>query len=426
MNICVTLNSRFCQYLCVMLESLFCSNENERIVLFVLQNDFTDKDKAMITELVSRHDQSVEIIDMDNKISGFDRHTIEIIQKRHFMEMIVSRLTLPELLTTCDRVLLLDIDLLVNKNLSELYNIDFEDKYLAMAPSMCFNFIVPEESRKWYPKDRKNWKHYNCGVSLWNLDKIREDFEPFYIINSALKAGIERSNYEEEALNVIFGENGVLELDASKWNYSINDVETFGKPEFYTYSSDEDAKAKCHVFHFMGQNNKPWQVDANHAFSKIWWEYAKRFHFCLDMMSECFFDSLDRLDGLSNEFHLVERRFQSIDKIIDRENGEKISLYFKNCGTKRIAIYGASRVCRCLIYLLDDIGLQVSVIDKYRTGLFCNKVIISTEEVDNGVADLIIVSLVNGFEGVKNELANQTSARIISLDELFAESGSGD
>ena len=54
MNICVTVNSKYVCYLYVMLQSLYENNQKGSINLYVLQRDFTESDKAVITEISER------------------------------------------------------------------------------------------------------------------------------------------------------------------------------------------------------------------------------------------------------------------------------------------------------------------------------------------------------------------------------------
>lgn len=124
MNIAVAVNQRFLKYLYIMLISLLENNSSESMTIYILSADLIDEQFKSIQELVESYGQKLCFLQMDKE---------KFPKKLPFNETITIetyfRLMLPELMPQdLDRVLYLDVDLVVNKSLSELFTMDFCDK----------------------------------------------------------------------------------------------------------------------------------------------------------------------------------------------------------------------------------------------------------------------------------------------------------
>lgn len=122
-----------------------------------------------------------------------------------------------------DKVLYLDMDLIVKDNIDELWDIDLSNYYIAgvIDEGAKTNLMTPN-----IPVDKN---HYiNSGVVLFNLKKIREDNKQKdldnYVNNNKLYYP------DQDTLNVIF-KNNILFLD-NKYNSSIFTKES---PNFKIY-----------------------------------------------------------------------------------------------------------------------------------------------------------------------------------------------
>ena len=101
-----------------------------------------------------------------------------------------------EILANYDKIIYLDGDILVQKDLTELYNIDIDGYYVA---------AVDDTGKIYHKKDvyAKYPNYFNSGVMLLNLKKCREDN-----ISSKLPYGFCEFNVkarEALSLNSFFG-----------------------------------------------------------------------------------------------------------------------------------------------------------------------------------------------------------------------------
>ena len=87
--------------------------------------------------------------------------------------MVLMRAVLTQLFPQYDRILSLDVDTIVDKNIDELWNLDLDRYYLAGVPE-------PKKSKPDSP-------YVNMGVAMFNLKKMRADLMDqslIYLLNN--------------------------------------------------------------------------------------------------------------------------------------------------------------------------------------------------------------------------------------------------
>ncbi len=421
MNVCVTVNSKYQRYLYIMLNSLYENNEKGQVHLFVVQRDFTDYDKRMIQDLSDKYGNMVDFIWVDEH--KYDNIPVYSSGRTNLSLEIYFRLLLPEYLPrSIDRVLMLDVDIVVNKSLKELYEIDFDNCYFAAAPNMCHNFIVKKEWREWYEPGRKNWIHYNTGILMWNLKKIREDFPSEYIFNLAWKIPIKTATFEEEIFNVAFGESGIKEIPAEKWNYISTHENWYENPNFYKYNSISELRDKCHIIHFAALN--PWQGGVKNDSFDLWWEWTKKTPYYVEILEECYKTCEKYVRTMDNNSIKQRKILVYVDLLMDKDFRKQIVERLENKGLKSVMIYGAGRVAKCLDNVLDNSPIKVECfIDKNRRWDICGKRTIGFEEITDfeEKTDAIVVSIPYYLDEIVNDLAEYTNLTVVSLDDLLRE-----
>lgn len=265
MNIATALNKKYLLYTAVMLTSL-CENNKEHINAFILNSELDEDDISKLKVSLKNYD--IDIIslkvdknEMDARLPWNVQWTIEMYY----------RLMLPDMLPgDCDRLLYLDVDLIVNKSLNELYYMDFVGKEIMAAVDCCGNKsmdIFGEKQKEMFaPMFEQGYQYFNSGVMLLNIEKIRENHN----FATYMKA-VEEWNYQMEApdqdiLNYVHWQN-VGYINYEKYNMFAR----IAHNRHYTY---EQIKESVAIIHYTGQ--KPWDVDNVHFdIEQIWWDYAK-------------------------------------------------------------------------------------------------------------------------------------------------------
>ena len=134
---------------------------------------------------------------------------------RHFTIGTFFRIMLPELLPEVSRIIYLDADLLVNRDIKELWDTDIQDYCLAAAPDYG---TVEAGGRPW-PVQKNEVpvaRYFNTGVLYMNLDQIRAKGNMAEEVFAYLKDNKEAFLPDQDALNVIYRDRTLL-VDTS-WN----------------------------------------------------------------------------------------------------------------------------------------------------------------------------------------------------------------
>lgn len=433
MNICVTVNSRYVRYLYVMLVSLYENNIKENINLYVLQQDFTEDDKKLISSLSKKYENFVHYIWVDP--IKFDIFSSKNCGRSSLSLEIYFRLSIPELLPIeLERVLMLDVDVIINHDISELYYTDMTGYCLAAAPNIGYNFEIKKEWRIWYKPDRRNWTHYNTGILLWNLKEIRDNYPINYIFEQALRLKINVSTFEEEVFNVLFGENGIKSISPEKWNYIVTYIYNIDNAKFDIYTTNKKIKEKCNIVHYAGQN--PWHAGVKNETFRIWWEYAKKTQFYYDFLMETYSLTEDKLKEYARKLEKSEEKIHDldwqmnkqaeilhyIDILMDIGAKRRIIAYLKKNNYIHIILYGAGRIARCLYILLTGTEIVIdNFIDKNYQGPYCGKIALSQDEVSKYSSDLILVTTPYYYTDILGELKCKTSIKIKNIEDIVKE-----
>ena len=109
-----------------------------------------------------------------------EMHASDADSQEYFSDAVYLRLKLPEILEDVDKILYIDSDTIVKRDLGELYgNYDISEYPLAATKE----FIITQLLDDWEPADylREEFplfkeKYFNSGVLLLNLKWLRENY----------------------------------------------------------------------------------------------------------------------------------------------------------------------------------------------------------------------------------------------------------
>ena len=151
------------------------------------------------------------------------------------------RCMLAELLPNLSKIIYLDADLFVNRDIKELWDVDIREYCLAgVVDEGVINFSIPDILNE-YPNIYRN-QYFNSGVLFMNLDKIREKGHLKELVVDFLVNNREATYPDQDALNVLF-HNKILYLDSS-WNRFVS-----------LHREDNKDNLDNAVFHFAGKNS---------------------------------------------------------------------------------------------------------------------------------------------------------------------------
>lgn len=255
-----SINSAYIQHFCVMAISVLC-NTNNSIEFHVINNDLSDDEKKNILENFSKY-----------KNIKFNFYTInddllnEIeIQAEHLTIQTLYRLLIPNVLPkSVEKVIYLDSDLIVESDLSELFNIEVEDYYIA-----AINEIY-KPSIKILKLDSM-MDYFNAGVMVINLKKWRQNSltekcfefakmnqEKLLLADQDILNGVLRGNWKRASLE--------WNLVKGVWNNYDEYCAIYSKPYI------DKVINKPNIIHFTTAS-KPWHLLCEHPYKDRYFHY---------------------------------------------------------------------------------------------------------------------------------------------------------
>ena len=177
----------------------------------------------------------------------------ELPTTKIFKTPVYYRLMLPFLLgKEIEKILYLDVDIVVNGSLIDIWETNIDEVYLAAVPDIEVSQKCSLNRLKLSPKE----KYFNSGVLLLNMNRIKKN-KVFEKVMAYLKETKEEIIFpDQDGLNkIVSGEWKELE---SKWN----GIEL------------EEKNDNIIIIHYT--NNKPWFKFTNHPYRNLYYYYLEK------------------------------------------------------------------------------------------------------------------------------------------------------
>lgn len=188
---------------------------------------------------------------------------------KRFTEVVLYRLVLPDVLQGCERFVFIDADVIVNADISELYEIDMGENWIAAARGVGFPGWAGKDPKKlkWY-RDQgitEITDYFNAGIMVIDAKAFRAN----NLFPKLLAKTLAFSYFkDQDALNIVCrGRIHYLDL---KWNAVVSySRERSHDPDGAQFAQ---ALADAKILHFNSRD-KPWNHPALFMAEK-WWRHA--------------------------------------------------------------------------------------------------------------------------------------------------------
>ena len=248
------------------------NNHNKNILIYhlLLSHDFQMEKIEYFESLKEKYDFRINYYKIPNIFNNY--------KKWRFSSTIYYKLLIPIIFPDYERIIFLDADTLILKDISEMYSLPFNDNYVLGYP-----FHTP-----WMVTiNRKHPKIYiNSGVLLINIKKIRKENQDFKLIQFTSKYSKKLFFPEQDAMNYIFYKKmGILPLKYGiylygniteyKKKYSVKLKIKLNLKEL------EKAIEDPSIVHLCCCNPKVWynKTKHEHRFHHICKRFQKEFYF---------------------------------------------------------------------------------------------------------------------------------------------------
>ena len=278
--IAISSSDEYVPYITVMIRSLIeNANSDLNYDLIVLNTSITAKHKKEIfNEFAKNSNLSIRFCDVSYMYSGIDLPT-------HFHIGVESyyRLLLQDILPHYDKILYIDSDLVVNDDISKLFNIDVSNYCLGAVRDidMAGNYHRKDDDIIHYfsktLKLRDPYHYFNAGVLILNLEEIRKQYTSEEILKTITKT--EWLYMDQDIMNYLY-EGKVKYIDIS-WNVFMNwkldameRMKIIMCAPYQLYLDYIEARKKPKIVHYAGFQ-KPWDAtDCDMA--EYFWKYANK------------------------------------------------------------------------------------------------------------------------------------------------------
>ena len=185
---------------------------------------------------------------------------------RYITKTAYFKLTIAELLPKLNKIIYLDSDIIVYKDLYNLFNLNFNNK-LFLADGIYGAYQYKNKSLS-----------FNTGVLLLNLKKMRE-FNFTKKIENILNNGFKDTKYylhDQAIINQYFYDYiGYLDPGYNSRNnlFEFNSEYYIRKKDYKSYINLINSEKYPYIYHFTGDNKPIINIRKN---SDDWWYYARK------------------------------------------------------------------------------------------------------------------------------------------------------
>lgn len=286
MNIATALNQKYIAYTYVMLTSFLENNREEHNTIYLLHHELTKEDIQYFHDDFANYDVTIVPLQIDRSY-----FTEEFpVSEKWSVEMYYRLLLLDVLPAEIDRMLYLDVDMIVNQSVHDFYYSDFHNKLL----KVCVNSggYIPQERRlgakqmeMFAPMFEQGFLYFNSGMLLMNIREMKKKYSFSIYLEAMRKWEYKMGAPDQDILNYLHW-NEIEYVEAEKYNY-------FSRIAHEQGIDYERGKEELCIIHFTDE--KPWESkNYRYPIEQIWWDYAKLTPYYLglleDFLQKSFFD----------------------------------------------------------------------------------------------------------------------------------------
>ncbi len=262
-------DENYAPFLCATMYSIL-ENTRHTINFCILDGGIRDGSKELIKDSLKQFlNYSVEYIDMSS--FGLSRFP----DVRHYSINAFSRYFIPEIKPKLDRALYLDVDIIVKRDISKLFNHDLDGYPLGAILEDFYEGNYKYLKEEIYPEYDGGSNYFNSGVLLMDCKQIREQNYTDKLVNFTVDLFDKLSCPDQDIYNIVFANNFKI-LD-----YCFNFM-----PDHLDYleklhpTRAHEIKDTAVIIHYTGA--KPWKHQSA-ASADFWSIYRKTKFYNIDV-----------------------------------------------------------------------------------------------------------------------------------------------
>lgn len=259
-------DDNFVKFAAISMQSILQSSDKNSFYEFhILITDLSERNRAAVMS-VKRDNCEIVFDDVSQYLA---RLTKKLPVRDYYSKTTYYRLFIADMFPEYDKVIYIDSDTIVKKDISELFAVDLKDNFVGAVPErvMAEEEVYGNYVEQCLGIDR--YAYFNAGVLLINCAAFRENklLERFAALLSEYDFVVTQ---DEDYLNVLCKDRTLL-LDG-KWNAEI-------------YKGIPAAEEDVAVFHYI-MTSKPWHYK-DCAYGGYFWECARKTCFYDEVAAVC-------------------------------------------------------------------------------------------------------------------------------------------
>lgn len=261
MNILLAFNSNYYMPALVLLKSLLVNNQWCReIRIYVLYSDLKPGEIRRFSQ-VAEESGIAKAIFLPVETDTFQDAPLHLkwISRETYYRLLAQEM-LPE---SVERVLYLDVDMIVMGSLEEFYHQDFEGKLLVACNRYGLGGVDPKRLEQLtLPRDTI---YFNAGTLLYDLAGQRQQIDPNILYEYPVLFYQQLKYGDQDVLNAVF--YGLTKF--ADWRvYNCFDSNTTRQRQ------EDQVRRSCKIFHYNGRG-KPWTERYWGRMAWLFWDYAQ-------------------------------------------------------------------------------------------------------------------------------------------------------
>lgn len=229
------------------------------VIIYILHDNSISQDDIVQFKPFISENCVISFINMEKKFNNVK------LKIQHTSKATYYRLEISKIFSFYDKVIYLDSDIIVNCEISELYNINILDYYAAGVKAIAFD---NKHHRNRLGIDTS--KYFNAGVMLLNVSKIIHDniYDEFHSLLAR-----EFSCQDQDIMNVAF--NGNVKLIDKNFNFMTKYIDN--------YDCSFELFLQPKIIHYADKI-KPWNC-SRCPLSDYFWKIAKSTPYYKELVS---------------------------------------------------------------------------------------------------------------------------------------------
>jgi lipopolysaccharide biosynthesis glycosyltransferase len=226
----------------------------------LISKNFTKKNIAFLKSLYDQYDYfNITILELDNR---YDKAFVSsyITKETYF------RFSLGELIPHLNKLIYIDNDVIIFKDLTNLYNLNFNNKIILGQPIHFYNSSKIGKYR------------INAGILLLNLKKMREIKMEKKILNILINKREEYNYHDQSIINKYFKLYlGDYPPENHARPYNNNQIILFNNKSGNLYNNDYFLFSWKYptMRHYLGKYKPGHKYFNNNNISEDWWYFAR-------------------------------------------------------------------------------------------------------------------------------------------------------